>query len=72
MDIYEHLRLNGNEVTTFQIDRPKRQVFVKFANTHTFTALHDRSQGKGYINKEQARYLGSVFALLPWAGGTSG
>jgi hypothetical protein len=55
--------LNGNEVTTYQIDGPKRQVFVKFANAHTFTALHDRTQGTG-IYKQGTREISRV-SLCP-------
>jgi len=41
--MYDHLLLDKNEVTTLQIDGPKRQVCVKFAQAHTLTALLDHT-----------------------------
>ena len=74
-DIHEwvnkHRRMDENAVTTIQIDRPKRQVFVNLHRHIRYRHYLTAQKVQRYITVEQVGYLGSVFAPPAGAGGSS-
>ena len=67
--INEKLRLEEDEISTIQIDGPRRRVFIKFTNGVVCTVYCRTLLGSRNSNTKQVSCLKYTFQLQEWESG---